>query len=440
MTAKGLHKIGQYRDAVIFVVLSSFIILGAIIYTEYQGNQGYDELNINSTGIRSEQNDNKDIPDKVLQEATRLANKEWDYIQKTFPERNYSKYRLESVDHVLTCHDIENEIFDIYGITCSYQSSGHENWEQAENAAGSYLIFRNQADGTIEWIGDISTYYEPGSEEFENDVHDVLMYADEQYIFKLLANDSLEQMLEETLNEYLSHLIPGDYIYFGWKQLAQEAEVHHGQVYGVLLFHTHSGSPLIYSEQTDQYVAAIYSTYLLPIRVTYQKDEMNRYVVTDLWEPSEENYGRDVRENFPSETADLILNQLDQCAIDILEKSGATEGDAVFEFFPGGPVWPTYSFSDALDNATLCSLADYYQDGDIYCKPVRGELIRRFCNDPVGLLNGLGACDENTQNTVCSFIVKADIQVECDPEIRTHLTDKGEIVYEKLENLYVGMD
>lgn len=183
------------------------------------------------------------------------------------------------------------------------------------------------------------------------------------------------------------------------------------------------------------YVSAIYSTYLLPIRVTYQKNLENLYVVTELWEPSEENYELEIRETFPPETVDLILGELDQYAIDLLEDLGVVEGDQVLESFPGGPVWPTYSFDDALDNTQLLGLADYYRKGDIYSKPIQEEIIRRFRMDPVGLLNEIGACNERTVKEVCKSIVEAGTDVNSVPEVQTNLTDKGLAAYQILEKL-----
>lgn len=149
---------------------------------------------------------------------------------------------------MLTCPHAEGEIIEVYGITCSYRRGNSREWENAVNAPHSFLVFRAKTGNPLECIGDIRTYYEPGTSEFENDVHNVLMNINEQYIFKLLADDSLEQTLEGTLYQYLRHLIPGDYIYFGWKQIAQETAGDCGHAYGILLFHSSSGSPLIYSE------------------------------------------------------------------------------------------------------------------------------------------------------------------------------------------------
>ena len=98
-------------------------------------------------------------------------------------------------------------------------------------------------------------------------------------------------------------------------------------------------------------------------------------------------------------------------------------------FFPGGPIWPYYSFDEALDNAQLCSLMDYYPEGDIYYTPIRDELIRRICNDPVSLLNGLGLCREEVQDTVCEFVAGLDVLTNLQME---DLTDEGRTAYEKV--------
>ena len=180
---------------------------------------------------------------------------------------------------------------------------------------------------------------------------------------------------------------------------------------------------------------AIHSACLLPIRAAYQKDGAGRYAVTDLWEPAEDRYASDIRETFPAETADLVLENLDQYAADLLLESGAAEGDGVFAFFSHGPVWPAYSFDEALDVATLCSLADYYRDGDIYCRPVREEVIRLFRADPTRLLNGLGADSGDTIETVCRIIAAAETEIAPDSVLQGDLTDEGRAAYEILEKI-----
>ena len=155
------------------------------------------------------------------------------------------------------------------------------------------------------------------------------MWDDPQYLFGLLADESLEKAVEGSLCAYLRHVIPGDGFYFGWKQLAGETKEDSGEVYGVLLFHTASGSPLIYSEASERYVPAIYSTCLLPVRVSYEKDGKGRYVVSAYWEPAEETYEQDIRTQFPAEAAELVLEQLDQYAADLLEENEVPEDDAV---------------------------------------------------------------------------------------------------------------
>ena len=381
------------------------------------------------------QTDSENIPVEVIREADSRASREWEYVRRAFSERSYCAYKLDAVHHVLTCHHVADETFEVYGITCSYRRDDHKEWELAENAANSFLVFRVGNGGSMERVGNIRTYSEPGTEEFETDVHAVLMRADEQYLFKLLADDSQEEMLERTLFQYLRNLIPGDYYYYGWKPLAQETDGDNGQVYGVLLYHSSSGSPLIYSEITEQYVPAIHSACLLPIRAAYQKDGAGRYAVTDLWEPAEDRYASDIRETFPAETADLVLENLDQYAADLLLESGAAEGDGVFAFFSHGPVWPAYSFDEALDVATLCSLADYYRDGDIYCEPVREEVIRLFRADPTRLLNGLGADSGDTIETVCRIIAAAETEIAPDSVLQGDLTDEGRAAYEILEKI-----
>lgn len=424
----GLYINSQCRDAAIFIFLCILLIWGLIVLQE-----NMIATSNNQTSIEYSRSEYESIPIEVIREASSCANREWEYVRRAFPERSYCEYKLDAVHHVLTCHHVVGEAFEVYGITCSYRRDDCEDWELPENVANSFLVFRVGIGGSIKWIGDISTYYEPGTEEFETDVHTVLMKADEQYLFKLLADNSLEKTLERTLFQYLRNLIPGDYYCFGWKQLAQETAGNGGQVYGVLLYHTTSSSPLIYSEKTEQYVPAIHSTCLLPIRATYQKDKAGQYAVTELWVPSEDHYEPDIREIFPAETAALVLENLNQYAVDLLLEFGAAEGDEVFTFFSRGPAWPAYSFDEALDDTTLCGLAEYYRDGDIYCEPVREEVIQRFCADPAGLLNGLGAGSEDTIESVCRIIVEAGIDIDFDSIDRNNLSPEGQISYETLE-------
>lgn len=428
MMRKFLYKNRQYKEAAVFLVLSAALVLGAGVTA---GNQTQ-----NAAGLVQIHAPSERIPDGIVNEADRLAGKEWAYIKTAFPECGYTEYRLDSVQHVLTCRHVENETMEVYGLACSYRSGDGKDWGQAETAAGSYLVFRDEADGSQVWVGDLRSYYEPGTEEFEEDLHDVLMWADQRYLFGLLADESLEKAVEGSLNGYLRHLIPGDSVYFGWKQLAQETEEDSGEVYGVLLFHTSSGSPLIYSEASERYVPAIYSTYLLPVAVSYEKDGKDRYVVTECWEPTEETYAQDIREQFPAETAELVLGELDQYAADLLRENDVAESEAVRKFFPGGPVWPEYTFDEALDDTSLCGLANYYPEGDIYYGPVHAEVIRRYCDDPAGLLNGLGACNEDAQRSVCGFLAQTGIRVDGDADMQACLTEEGKSVYEMLKDLY----
>lgn len=433
MAVNILHKNMQCRHAAIFLLASACVVLGVSAIAKSQAQSAavldpMDEIRL--------QSDDAAVSDHVIREAQRLAQKEWGYVQRAFPECGYTQHKLESIRPVLTCRHVENETMEVYALTCLYRGGNAKDWESAGNTDRSYLVFRNAADGRLEWVGDIRSSYEPGTEEFEADLHDVLMWADPQYLFGLLADESLEKAVEGSLCAYLRHVIPGDGVYFGWKQLAGETKEDSGKVYGVLLFHTASGSPLIYSEASERYVPAIYSTCLLPVCVSYEKDGKGRYVVSAYWEPAEETYEQDIRTQFPAEAAELVLGQLDQYAADLLEENEVPEDDAVRKFFPGGPVWPAYTFDAALNETQLCGLADYYPEGDIYDAPVHAEVMRRFCDDPAGLLNGLGACNEDAQKNVCGFLAQTGIQVEDDADMQARLTEQGRYVYEMLKALY----
>lgn len=434
--AKNIRENEQHRDAIVFLLLSAVLLLGLIVGECRKHDESEDE----QAPTVNEQEESETVPDDVVYEAKRLANKEWEYISKDFAECGYIEYRLDSIEYVMTCCDVEGEIFEVYGITCSYRSPDCEEWEEPENADNSYFVFRSMADGSLKWLSDIRTSIKPNTKDFEDLLHQVLMETSKEYMFKLLADTSLEKAVEQSLQEYLHHLIPGDGYYFGWKELADKTSDGKGQAYGILLFHTLSGSPLIFSEETGRYCPAIYSTYLLPVRVSYQKDSKDRYVVTECWEPSEENYEEDIRECFPSDIMNLVFEDIEEYAADILEEHGATREENVFEFFSDGPVWPEYSFDETLDNTELCGLVDYYPEGDIYYQPIHDELFRRFYEDPVGVLNGLGQCDERIQITVCNLIVEASVQNETFPEKCDDFTDEGLNAYNKLVKLSVQGD
>ena len=243
-----LHMNKQCRDAAIFIFLSILLVCGVLVLQDRTQSAPSDA----QAAAERSQTESENIPVEVIREADSRASREWEYVRRAFSERSYCAYKLDAVHHVLTCHHVADETFEVYGITCSYRRDDHKEWELAENAANSFLVFRVGNGGSMERVGNIRTYSEPGTEEFETDVHAVLMRADEQYLFKLLADDSQEEMLERTLFQYLRNLIPGDYYYYGWKPLAQETDGDNGQVYGVLLYHSSSGSPLIYSEITEQ--------------------------------------------------------------------------------------------------------------------------------------------------------------------------------------------
>lgn len=374
------------------------------------------------------------IPDGVTREADRLAEQEWEYVRETFPERSYSAYKLETVNYVLTCEDIEDETLEVYGITCSYKRDDAEEWECAENADRSYFVFQSIAGGLLEWVCDIRTSYTPGTDGFKDDLHKALMGSGEQYIFKLLADKSLDKTLEQTLQEYVRHIVPGDGFYFGWKQLAQDDTGESGTVYGILLFHSASGSPLIYSEKLGRYCSAIYSTYLLPVSVSYEKDTNGSYAITSCWTPSKENYEQDILERFPTETADLVLKNLNRYTTEMLQEIAEHDAERVQVFFPGGPVWPEYSFDKALDNTALCGIATYYPEGDIYYKPTHDELLQRLYDDPVSLLNGLGLCNEEARDEICEFISEQSLELDLNSISTNGLTPEGEIVFAELKS------
>ena len=182
---------------------------------------------------------------------------------------------------------------------------------------------------------------------------------------------------------------------------------------------------MIYSEETGRYTAGIYSAYLLPTAVDYCRDG-GAYLVTDVWEPSQERYADEVRARFPAETAEDVLQNIGAYAV-----SMAGDGDAPkMEFYPHGPTWPSYFFDAGVSDGDLCAMADYYDETDIYAPPVRDELYRRFSEAPGALLNELGEWEPETQERVCAILAERCGGLPA--EEPAGLTPEGRTAYETL--------
>lgn len=376
--------------------------------------------------------DGIDVPEEVVRETERIAGAELEYIQREYPEKSYIQNEIQQVHHVHTCADVEGETFEVYAVDCLYRRVETDNWEKFELGPKSYLIFRKTADGRLQWLEDFQENNDPGTTIFTDHLHESLMDLDDAFLYKLQANASLEIALEHTLTERMMRILPGDYYTFQWKPLDTTTSDGSGTMYGVLLFFSRSGSPLIYSEKTGRYTAAIFSSYLLPVAVSYQHDRSERYVVTDVWEPSQENYEEDVRVRFSKEDAEDILQNLNTYAAALLAADGYTPDAAEMKAILEGPIWPAYHFNEELDDDVLCGLADYYGDADIYTKPVRDELYTRFFQHPQRLLNALGDCEKEVQNTICQLLSEQSRDSQFPKSGVKGLTPKGEEVYTEI--------
>lgn len=126
MLRDNLHINQHFRDAVIFVFVSAFLIGG---------------LTISQANTLETQDAYDGIPAEVIAEADSLAYREWEYVSQTFPERKYCEYKLEAINHVLTCPHVEGEVIEVYGITCSYRRDNSREWENAVNAPTAFSFF-----------------------------------------------------------------------------------------------------------------------------------------------------------------------------------------------------------------------------------------------------------------------------------------------------------
>ena len=361
-------------------------------------------------------------PAGALAEGKRLAQDELRYVQREFSERGYTKIRLREIRRVCTCGHVASERFNVYKADFLYGKAG--GWEEFDGGLGRFLIFR-EADGGLEWLGSFAEYGGPETEGFEDRVHEHLMDLEETYLFRLRAAPSAETAVEQTLAARMERTVPGDYAVIRWEPLAAEETADGGTAYGLMLYYTFSGSPMIYSEETGRYTAGIYSAYLLPTAVDYCRDG-GAYQVTDVWEPSRERYADEVRAHFPVETAEDVLQNIGAYAV-----SMAGDGDAPkMEFYPRGPTWPSYFFDAGVSDGDLCAMADYYRDTDIYAPPVRDELYRRFSEAPGALLNALGKWEPETQKRVCAILAERCGGLPA--EEPAGLTPEGETAYETL--------
>lgn len=352
---------------------------------------------------RREIADQSAVPPEVLEAAERFRADEFAYCQSTYFTREYAESRLKGIALVYICDEIEDEIFEVYEANYEYRAPQESEWEPSPGYPSVYLVFRPAADGTRRWVcffRDASFSPDGG---FMSALYESLMDADEALLRKLNAGTSLETALERTMLAKMRRALPGDGYSMAWEQLALRSGEDGGTAYGLLLYYSASGSPLIYSERTGRYESAIFSACWLPAAVSYQKSPAGRYTVTGDWTPSEERYEEDLRRVFPPDTAEDVLRNIHVYAAEILKP--LAEDRDIRNLFSDGPVWPQYTFNEALDDGTLLGLVHYYGAYDIYTGPIRKELARRFSGDPDSIREVLlRTQDEELRNDILQVL------------------------------------
>lgn len=340
--------------------------------------------------------------------AERFRTEEFDYVQAVYDssgEYAYTESRLENVELVYTCDVIEGEIFEVYEVDYLYYTPREFVWEPHPGYPSVYLVFSPDTNGTrrqVCYFRDASFSPECNS-SFIGVLYESLMDVDETLLWKLNAGTPLDTTLERTLFEKMRRVLPSDAYSLKWKQLALQSGETGGTAYGLLLFFGTSGSPLIYSNETERYEPAIFSVCCLPAAISYQRSPADIYTVTGLWTPSEEQYEEDTRRVFPQDAAEDILGNIGSYAEELLEP--VTDDDALRRLFSEGPIWPGYVFNEALDDGTLVGLVQYYGEYDIYTAAVREELARRFSRDPDSIRDILLRVeDENFQKSIFQML------------------------------------
>ena len=418
MKRKTLRDGGQLPAAGAFLLLSLALMWGAVSAAPSAAD----------AVILPDLTEELPVPDApeplagALAEGERLAGEELRYVQRDLPELGCTEVRLREVRKVCACDHVKGEYFEIYKADFLYD--GPSGWEELDRGPGRYLIF-HETDGGPEWLGDFAEYSDPEKDGFEDRLHERLMDLSETYLFRLQAAPTAETAVEQTLAARMERTIPGDYAVIRWKPLAAEETADGGTAYGLMLYYTFSGSPMICSEETGRYTAGIYSACLLPAAVSCRLDA-GTYTVTEIWEPSQEHYDEDVRTHFPAKAAEDVLQNMDAHAVSM----AGDENTPKMEFYPRGPTWPSYFFDAGVSDGDLCAMADYYDETDIYAPPVRDELCRRFSEAPGALLNELGEWEPETQERVCAILAE-----RCGgllPEKPADLTPEGETAYETL--------
>lgn len=373
----------QYSAAVIFLLLSAIVLLTVTgIVSKSQPVEVMSAQTLHQKNVGP--GERNTIPSEVWEEAELYRREKLTYLQDKTPYTAddsgvYLDSRLENIQLVHICDDIDGEVFEVYEPTYQYRMSKVTGWIADQHDLPDYLVFRLMADGTRQWICHVTGPSLAEESRFVDEVHKRLMDVDDTVLYKLCANLSLEKTLEQTICEKVQRILPGDGYYANWKLLDEQWDGATGTVYVLLLYYTSSGSPLIETREPGRYDTAIFGTFCLPVSISCQRDDRGVYMVTGYWAPSQENYEADLRSAFPADTAEDVLMNMDAYMSELLTLAEYTDEQ---QLFSNGPVWPRYTFHEDLDDIQLMEIVYYYGIQNTYTKPAREELLRRFADSP----------------------------------------------------------
>lgn len=348
----------------------------------------------------------------VLEGAELYRREELAYLQDKPPYTTddsgvYLDSRLENIRLVHICDDISGEVFEVYEPTYQYRISKVSGWITEQHDLSVYLVFRPMADGTRQWVCHVTGPSVTEKSQFVEELHKRLMDVDDTVLCKLCANLSLKETLKQTIYEKEQRVLPGDGYYTNWKPLDEQWDGSTGTVYGLLLYYTSSGSPLIKTRESGRYDDAIFGAFCLPVAISYRRDDGGIYVVTGYWAPSPENFEADLRGTFPAGTAEDVLKNIDAYMSELLAPAEYIDGQRLFSH---GPVWPGYTFHEDLDDIQLMEIVYYYGIQNTYTKPVREELLRRFADSPEQFRQTLAELPNPEQQEYISRILAGTAQ------------------------------
>lgn len=272
------NEFNHLTVAAMFLLTSTAILIAmAIIPTK---SKHIAQNGTTAEPIRFEPAEPSAVPPEVEEAAEQFRAEEFTYIQNIYcigETCEYTESRLEKIELVYTCDAIEGEIFEVYEVDYLYRTPRESTWEPHPGCPSVYLVFSPDANGTrrqVCYFRDVSFSPENNS-SFIGVLYESLMDVDETLLWKLNAGTSLDTTLEQTLLAKMCRALPGDGYLLEWKQLALQCGEDGGTAYGLLLYYSCSGSPLIYSDKMERYVPAIFSV-LLAARCGLLPEEFRR--------------------------------------------------------------------------------------------------------------------------------------------------------------------